>query len=404
MDLLTWSGSAPMGGDLLCHLLKVEDLSELMGALGLGTTLRLLNKPQNIESYAIHRLVREVRREDVPLEGKEDWVKSTCIAIGEWFKKMRNNFSDLSKYEAEIDHLKAWELNASKHAPQYASRLVWLQAYPSFHQGRYLETQTLLDKAFGLYRDLALEDLDLKAHLLNDTGSIRAILGDPHTALNRQKESLDIRLELHGENNEDVATSLSNVGNALGNLGRYEEALSHSQRALAMQQELFGEKHPNVATSLSNVGGVLSDLGWYDEALSFNQRALAMRQELFGERHPNVATSLNNVGNVLGNLGRYEEALSFTQKAVALSEDMYGESHPSTLRSTLNLAILYFNKGDRESAFEVLKPLLRNLPKSHTLRSEAERLNQNILAKPLRKGFRQPPANPRKRKNKGKRK
>ncbi|HEX5735394.1 MAG TPA: tetratricopeptide repeat protein [Blastocatellia bacterium] len=488
LDLLTWSGPAPMGADLLCYLLNVEDITELLGALSLGTTLRLLNKPQNIDSYAIHRLVREVRREDIPLEGKEKWVASVCKAIGDWFKKMRNNFSDLSKYEAEIDHLKAWEHNARKFSPPYASRLMWLQAYPSFHQGRYLETQALLDAALVLYTDLGLQDADLKAHLLNDSGTIISLFGDPNTALKRHKESLELRQELHGERHEDVAASLSNVGNTLDHLGRYEEELVYAQRALALRQELFGEKHPDVATSLNNVGSALGRLGRYEEELSYAQRALAMYQELLGEKHPNVATSLNNVGGALGRLGRYEEELShaqralalrqellgekhpdvatslsnvgsalghlgryneeivyaqralamyqellgekhpdvatslnnvgnalgrvgrheeelvYAQRALALSKDTYGKSHPITLRLTLNLAVSYFNKDDRKSAFDILNPLLHELPKNHILYSEAERLNQSILAKAVRPGFRQPPANPRKRKKKGKRK
>jgi hypothetical protein len=72
LDLLTWSGSAPMGLSLMCALLDVKDETELTNALGLGVALRLLQKTKGAESFAIHRLVRQVRREDIPLEVRRD--------------------------------------------------------------------------------------------------------------------------------------------------------------------------------------------------------------------------------------------------------------------------------------------------------------------------------------------
>ncbi|MEA3277182.1 MAG: NB-ARC domain-containing protein [Pseudomonadota bacterium] len=67
MDVLTWSGPAPMGLDLLAALVGVEDCAELTGALGLGTGLRILQPVPGADRYALHRLVREVRREQIPL-------------------------------------------------------------------------------------------------------------------------------------------------------------------------------------------------------------------------------------------------------------------------------------------------------------------------------------------------
>jgi tetratricopeptide (TPR) repeat protein len=362
LDLLAWSGSAPMGEDLLCRLLNIEDSTKLIGALGLGTTLRILHKPQNTESYSIHRLVREVRREDIPLQGKESWITTICIAISEWFKEKRNDYSDLRKYEAEIEHLKSWEQNAMQCVPQYASRLIWLQAYPSFHQGRYSETLSLLNKASKLYENLNLQDLDLKAHLLNDSGAIISILGDLYTALTKQKESLRIRQELYGEKNEDVAYSLSNVGSAFGNLGKYEEELEYAQKALALRKELLGEKHPDVATSLNNVGGAF------------------------------------------GNLGNYQEDANYRKAALNLCIDLLGKFHPNTLRVILGLANTYLKIDNRDAAFHLVNPLLNQLPQSNSFYPAAKRLNQVILSKTVRPGFRQPPTNTNKRKKKGKKK
>ncbi len=358
LDILTWSGSAPMSKDLLCHLLDVKDATELVNALSLGTTLRLLNKPRDAESYAIHRLVRQVRQEDIPLQVREDWVSSTCVAIGRWFQELRSDFSNLPRYEAEIDHLKAWEQNALGFSPKCASRLIWLQAYLPFHQYRYPEALSILNRALEIYTQLQLQDLDLKAHLLNDLGTIQLSLSDFHSVLDKLKDSLKIRLELHGEKHPDVAMTLNNIGGAFGYLGKYEEELEYTQKALALWRELFGEKHPDVARALNNVGGTFGHLGRYEEQLEYYQKALALWRELFGEKHPNVAMALNNVGGTFGHLGRYEEQLEHAQKALALWRELFGEKHPDVVRALNNVGNALGHLGEYDKALEYAQKAL----------------------------------------------
>jgi hypothetical protein len=97
LDLLTWSSSSPMGISLMCALLDVKNPIELTGALGLGTLLRLLQKTPNAESYSIHRLVSEVRREEIPLRDRQDRINDVCQRMGDWFQERRENFTDLPR-------------------------------------------------------------------------------------------------------------------------------------------------------------------------------------------------------------------------------------------------------------------------------------------------------------------
>jgi hypothetical protein len=161
LDLLTWSGPAPMGQSLLCALLNVANSAELTNPLGLGLTLRLLQKTPNDERYALHRLVREVRREEVLLTERQDWARDICKRIGDWFQERRQNFTDLLHFEAEIDHLRAWQEYAVKHAPQYASRLTWLQGYPPFQRGRIHEAQEWVEKALMIFEQTEEQDREL---------------------------------------------------------------------------------------------------------------------------------------------------------------------------------------------------------------------------------------------------
>jgi len=99
LDVLTWSGSAPMGRDLLAMLIDTKTHIELTNALGLGTALRILQHVPETNSYAIHRLVREVQREQNLLTNRHTWSVDLCQRIGDWFATQREDFMQLSRFE-----------------------------------------------------------------------------------------------------------------------------------------------------------------------------------------------------------------------------------------------------------------------------------------------------------------
>lgn len=133
LDLLTWSGSSPMGLRLMAHLLDVQP-NTLQSALGLGVALRLLQKVPENERYAVHRLVQEVRRQDRPLAQRNDWLTTITQRLGDWFEAIRAEFHELPAFELEFEHLRAWQVHAEQFLPIASIRLLWLQAYPSHHR------------------------------------------------------------------------------------------------------------------------------------------------------------------------------------------------------------------------------------------------------------------------------
>ena len=141
LDLLTWSGTAPMSTDLISHLLEIPNDVALAGALSFGDELRLLQRSNEQDSYSLHRLVGEVRRGKIPLEQRLEWVDIVCSRLGNWFQEKREDFSQLTRFESEIDHLKKWQEHAVRFAPSHSSRLMWLQVYPAYHRGRYDEAR-----------------------------------------------------------------------------------------------------------------------------------------------------------------------------------------------------------------------------------------------------------------------
>jgi len=341
LNLLTWSGSAPMGRDFMGALLHIQDTTQLTNALGLGEALHLLKKTPQTASYALHRLVRAVGREIAPLAGRQNWVAGICQRLGDWFQARSEDFADLPQFEAEIDHLRAWQENAMDYATQHASRLIWLEAYPHYHRGRYREAQEQVAKALKLCEAWEHPDLSLKAHIVNDLGSTYVGLGDYGRALEYCQKALEIHIEMLGGNHPDTARSLNNVGAAYGELGDYGRQLEYYQKALAIYQEVLGERHPDTAMSLNNVGAAYGNLGDYGRQLEYFQKALAIRLEALGKSHPDTATSLNNLGGAYGNLGDHDRQLEYHRRALAIYLEMLGERHPDTANSINNVGMAY---------------------------------------------------------------
>jgi predicted MPP superfamily phosphohydrolase len=300
LDVLVWSGPAAMSLDLLAALVGVEEPAELTGALGLGTALRILQREPDAERYTLHRLVREVRREQTDLAERIEWTAEVCTRVNQWFSALRLDFMQLPRFEAEIDHLREWHDHAVHISPTQAPRLAWLQAFPSFHRGQASEVRRQIEEALSQYHDQEKEDQALLAHLKSDLAYSLNELGDRKDALELGQQALSVRRELFGERHPDVARSLNNLASYTDALGDPKGALELGRQALSIQRELFGERHPDVAGSLHNMAGYWHDLGSPHKAFQLAQTAYDIRKQLLGAGHPDTL----NTARLLGQINR----------------------------------------------------------------------------------------------------
>lgn len=358
LDVLTWSAAAPMGLDLLAALMGIQEPTQLTGALGLGVALRILQQTPGTQAYGIHRLVREVRREDAPLTDRARWAANLCLRIGDWFESLRKDFMQLSRFEAEIDHLVEWHRHADAVAPQQSSRLLWLQAYPAFHRGQPQEIQRCVELALDEYQQHACEDRALLAHLYADLGYAFKAVGNSKRALKLAEKSLLIRRELLGEQHPDTARSLNNKASCYAALGNPKRALKLAKQSLEIRRELLGDRHPDTAISLNNMASYHDVLGNPRRALKLAVQALGIRRELLGERHPATARSLNNIANYHAALGNPKCAMELAEQALAIRRELLGDRHPDTAKSLNNIANIHAALGNPTRAMELAEQAL----------------------------------------------
>lgn len=412
LDVLTWSGAAPMGLALLAHLLD-RPATQLYGALGLGVALRLLLQTADGERYAVHRLVQEVRRQENPRIERQAWAVTIARRLGDWFEQIHDDFHKLPAYEAEFEHLRAWQAHVGPVSPSDAVRLLWLQAYPEYYRGRYRAARDIVAGALANYDAAGLGNSNLKAHLLSDLGSCEYSLGDYSGARELAQQALEMRYELLGNKHPDIARSLGNLAATHATLGNFPRALELEQQGLDMRKEVLGNKHPDVALALQNLAGYYStqrnntramelgqqalemrkellgdkhpSIAWslysladyhamrgnYRRAIDLGQRSLDMRKELLGDKHPDVASSLNNLAAHHANLGNMPLALDLGQQALTMRRELLGCTHPDTLASLKNVVYLLFkNPLNVRHGKALLEEYLKQIPQDHPMRAE----------------------------------
>jgi tetratricopeptide (TPR) repeat protein len=364
LDLLTWSGTAPMGISLMCKLLDVESPVELTGALGLGTLLRMLQKTPDAESYSIHRLLSEVRREEIPLNGRKEWANQICRRVGDWFQERRRDFSNLPMLEAEIDHLKAWQEQTPKYAPEQTSRLIWLESYPPNHRGRSSEAKALIENALRAFEGNYIND-ELKANLFHDLGYCHYYLQRPQAALNYLERALEVRQSIFGDCHADTADSLGAIAEVYNELGEHARGLEHNKRTLEIRLKVLGERHPDTAMSYRGIGASYAELREYEQALEHAERGLNLILDIQGEQHLDVAYAMNIVGGIYNNMGNAKRAQEYSQKVLKLFRELLGDQHTDTILAAVNMATILCNLSRPRQGLQLLEEILSKVPQDN---------------------------------------
>jgi tetratricopeptide (TPR) repeat protein len=381
LDVLTWSGAASMSRSLLAALLGEPDPIALVNPLTLGQELRILTCEQEALGtasgvrYRVHRLVREVRRHEVPIGSLGDFP-AMADRLAAWFEERRLPFGQLAVFEAEFEHLREWQAHAGEQGWGSHPRLLWLQAYPPFHRGRYRESKDLVERALADYNHSASDEI-LRAHLLNDLGVLRRHLGQD--ALLVTTEAIEIRQRILPANHLDIALSLSNLANIYSSSAQYKDALETEEKAWRLRRDADPDS-ADTATSLDNLGGHYYDLGEYNTALSLQQDALIRRRTLHGELSIPVAYSLRSLSQTFRKQENFDTAIDYAKRATEIVQQILGEDHPTTADALEALAVAYQARGDqRRGDNDACIPLhnkaidirLRFLGDSHQLTAQA---------------------------------
>jgi tetratricopeptide (TPR) repeat protein len=171
-------------------------------------------------------------------------------------------------------------------------------------------------------------------------------------AIEYYKKSLQIRLQVLGSNHPSVATSYNNIGGIWHSNGEYDEAIKYFENALQIDLQVLDDKHPEVATVYNNLGGAWYSKNEYDKSIGFYEKALQVNLQVLGEHHPHVALNYYNIGCSWSAKGKYDQAIVNYEKSLPTSLNALGYHHPTVAMIYISLGAAWDFKESHEKAIE----------------------------------------------------
>ncbi len=126
---------------------------------------------------------------------------------------------------------------------------------------------------------------------------------------------------------EERARILDNTADVLTQMNDLARAEVAATRANAEWVALRGQDDVDVAISLTHVGTIAMKNGHLDAARGHLRRSLELLERLLGPEHPHVAAALNVLGVSALLAGRLEEARAHAQRSLAISRRTLSDDH-----------------------------------------------------------------------------
>jgi CHAT domain-containing protein/tetratricopeptide (TPR) repeat protein len=210
----------------------------------------------------------------------------------------------------------------------------------------------------------AAKALDLVAEAMWRGGKSR----DPECGETIQR-ALDMKKELLGTEDPEVAKTLVHQGQIFIRTGSYRAGYDNFQEALRIQQAALEPDDPVIAHTLSNLGVYLRATGDLGGALERYQQALEILRKIEDEDPLRVAKLMNNIANVLHAMARSQEAKELFVEVIAILEKELGPDNPDIALALNNSALVFKDTGDYARARPLYERSLsireKSLPADH---------------------------------------
>ncbi len=261
--------------------------------------------------------------------------------------------------------------------------------------GKELTVREALERSVPVLEDALHGQPEVRAELLETSGTILGVLGVLDMSRDQLTEALEIRRQQHIGANAEVVATLSALAATEKELGQLDRAEALARQAVAMARQLEqdvpapGPKsivsqplnelvsvlcyrneleaaeplameaqtltqqlpvgNPQRLAATWHLARIRSAQGDYREAVRLNRETLAMRRIHDGEHHPGQIATLNNLGLNLRRLEDFEAAEKAYREAVELQRSNFGPEHDNDFLLN-NLAGVLFAMGDVSAA------------------------------------------------------
>jgi len=235
----------------------------------------------------------------------------------------------LSEAEIVLNNISPLEVS-----PKLQGMILTNIGYLHLNKGRSDLALEYLEKALTTFQQSNSRDTKEGARCLSGLGLVYSSTGKYKQAESNQNIALQIRLNIFGNQSEEVAASYNDLGLVYSQTNP-EKALEYYEMALPIYQKLHGQDHFKIAIASTNIGLMYTSLELYGDAINNFEAALKIWRKIYPNGHPNEAITLLNLGRTYVQMGNQQAGLAYSENALAIYKKYFGEKH-SDISQTYN--------------------------------------------------------------------
>lgn len=223
---------------------------------------------------------------------------------------------------------------ASLEVAQARTLLGWVL----YDQGMAREGKPLLEAGIeGLKAHLGMRHLDIPDNLVALVAVTFRVDGAA-AALPLAQERAELYRRWHGENEELVATAISELGPIYFELNRYRDAEAANRESATIFARILPPMHPHHYAPNLNLGRLLVEEKRFAEARAPLMKALEVARTTFSPEHPRTARAHLNLAQMYRGLGEIDAGLEAAEEAFRISHgrDAFSAAHAQMLIGTLH--------------------------------------------------------------------
>lgn len=320
------------GIEYLCNfLVNALELKQAIKARDEADVLRRKAESETQKALAINDFLTHILRSADSFRGGKGYNTTVLEAVTAAEASIGSRFKDQPEVEAAVRHTLGTTY---------------------MHLGKYDEADGLLQSSLELCLELYGENHELTAEKLNEIGRLSHEMADFERAENSFRRALTIYEQIFPGSHAARAAALNNLGILLRDRGNLDQAESAFRSALDMKRELFGDVHEEVTPTLNNLGLLLHDEHRLAESQRYFEEALVANRELCESDHPTIGINLSNLAWVNVDQGLYEEAERGFRESLSIKRKAQGEKHPSVGISICGIAAALEGKKQFAQALE----------------------------------------------------
>ncbi|KAL4506706.1 hypothetical protein ABPG72_000277 [Tetrahymena utriculariae] len=204
-----------------------------------------------------------------------------------------------------------------------------------------------------------------KGDLYNLVGYAYYCIGDIQKAIESFTQSLQICMELNGEEDVQVANRMNNLAEAYRSVKQYEKALKYFFKSLEIKKkgEMTQKNIQSLGKTCQNIGFTYQDSKQYEKAIEYYMQSIEYYKQFFTDHYKDEGGSTLNVlytstAECYNELNNFQEATKIYEKVYEINKSMFGLKNIQTINCANILATLLFRLQLFEKSVELFEQIL----------------------------------------------